>query len=79
MPVIFAALAGFAIGAGVVGWWLHSKWQAQVKEANESLQEIANQHKDQSKQNRELKQQVADLQYQLTRALNNLQSYQNKD
>lgn len=76
MPFIFAAIAGFIIGAGAIGWWLNTRWQQQVQEANVSLQEIADQHQEQIKQSHTLKQQVADLEYQLKRAQNDLQAQQ---
>lgn len=76
MPFFVAAFAGFAIGAGVIGWWLNARWQQQVQEAKQSLEEIAAQHKEESQQNRALKQQVADLQFQLSRAQNDLHAQQ---
>lgn len=78
MPFFVAAFAGFAIGAGVIGWWLNARWQQQVQEAKQSLEEIAAQHKEESQQNRALKQQVADLQFQLSRAQNDLRAQQQK-
>lgn len=76
MPFFVAAFAGFAIGAGLIGWWLNARWQQQVQEAKQSLEEIAAQHKEESQQNRALKQQVADLQFQLSRAQNDLHAQQ---
>lgn len=76
MPFIFATIAGFAIGAGAIGWWLNSRWQQQVADANRSLQEIAQQHQQQAQQERVLKQEIADLKYQLKRAQNDLQAQQ---
>lgn len=76
MPFLFAAIAGFALGSGVIGLWLNSRWQQQVQAANIDLQEIASQHQEQIKQSQTLKQRVADLEYQLNRAQNDLQAQQ---
>ena len=76
MPFFVAAFAGFAIGAGVIGWWLSIRWQQKIQEAKQGLEEIAEQHKEESQQNRLLKQQVADLQFQLNRAQNDLKAQQ---
>ena len=37
MPFVFAALAGFIIGGGVVGYILSQRWKAQVQEAEQAL------------------------------------------
>ena len=74
MNVIFALLAGIAIGGGLVGWWLSKRWLNQVQEAERNLADIAEQHKQTSQTNRELKQKVADLQFQLNQAHNDLRS-----
>lgn len=76
MPFIFAVIAGFALGAGAIGWWLNGRWQEQVQAASQSLQEIAAQHQEEIQQSRLLKQQIADLQYQLNRAENDLKAQQ---
>ena len=76
MPFIFAAIAGFALGAGTIGCWLNTRWHQQVQEANSSLQEIADRHQEQAKQYSDLKQQVADLKYKLNQAQNDLKSKQ---
>ena len=74
MNVILALLSGVVIGGGLAGWLLSKRWLGQVRQAEISLQEIAAQHKDTSQANRELKQKVADLQYQLNQAQNELRS-----
>src|SRR5690606_907544 len=65
MSIIFAVLAGFIMGGGLVGWQLSRRWQQQVREAEQSLQAIADQHQQEVQAGKALKQQVADLQFQL--------------
>lgn len=76
MPFFVAAFAGFVLGAGVIGWWLNARWQYQTQEAKQGLEEIAAQYKEEAQTNRALKQQVADLQFQLNRAQNDLKAQQ---
>lgn len=76
MSIIFAVLAGFIMGGGLVGWQLSRRWQQQVREAEQSLQDIANQHQQEIQAGKALKQQVADLQFQLNQARNELRALQ---
>lgn len=76
MSIIFAVLAGFIMGAGLVGWQLSRRWQQQVREAEQSLQDIADQHQQEIKAGKALKQQVADLQFQLNQARNEIRALQ---
>ena len=76
MSIIFAVLAGFIMGAGLVGWQLSRRWQQQVREAEQSLQDIADQHQQEIKASKALKQQVADLQFQLNQARNEIRALQ---
>lgn len=79
MAIVFAILAGVILGAGIAGYWLSQRWQAQVREAEKALQEIARQHQQESDNSRALKQQVADLTYQLNQAKNELRSARKGD
>ncbi|MGB1091196.1 MAG: hypothetical protein ACPGYX_03655 [Oceanobacter sp.] len=68
MPVIAALLAGLVLGGGLVGFWLSSRWKAQIKDAEQSFKEIVEQHKEEQEAGKALRQKVADLEYQLTEA-----------
>ncbi|QQD20674.1 hypothetical protein [Venatoribacter cucullus] len=76
MSIIFAVLAGFIMGGGLVGWQLSRRWQQQVREAEQSLQAIADQHQQEVQAGKALKQQVADLQFQLNQARNEVRALQ---
>lgn len=76
MSIIFAVLAGFIMGGGLVGWQLSRRWQQQVQEAEQSLQAIADQHQQEVQAGKALKQQVADLQFQLNQARNEVRALQ---
>ena len=58
-------LAGLIIGGGCCGWWLTQRWQRQVQHAEKALSEIAAQHKTAVEESKAMKQQVADLTWQL--------------
>lgn len=76
MSIIFAVLAGFIMGGGLVGWQLSRRWQQQVREAEQSLQDIADQHQQEMQAGKALKQQVADLQFQLNQVRNEIRALQ---
>lgn len=78
MGLIFAIMAGMIIGGAVVAWRLSQRWQQQVKETEKSLQEIADQHQQEVAAACELKQKVADLQFQLNQARNEVRALQDK-
>ena len=74
MGVIFAILAGMILGGGLVGYSLTRRWQAQVEQAENALKDIAAQHAAERDAGRELKQKVADLQFQLNQARNEIRA-----
>ncbi|MFY9179610.1 MAG: hypothetical protein WAO12_07520 [Venatoribacter sp.] len=76
MPFIFAAFAGFIMGAALVALVLSRRWKQQVVEAEKNLAEIASFHQQEVAQSKALKQQVAELKFKLTRAENDLKHYQ---
>ncbi|MBU2038817.1 MULTISPECIES: hypothetical protein [Oceanospirillaceae] len=78
MGLIFAIMAGMIIGGALVAYRLSKRWQQQVKDAEKSLQEIADQHQQEVAAARELKQKVADLQFQLNEARNEVRALQDK-
>ena len=74
MGVIFAILAGMILGGALVGYSLTRRWQAQVEQAENALKDIAAQHAAERDAGRELKQKVADLQFQLNQARNEIRA-----
>lgn len=79
MSMVFAVLAGVLLGGGLVGWQLSRRWQQQVRDAEQSLQAIAEQHEQEVQTGKALKQQVADLQFQLNQARNEIRALQKPD
>lgn len=77
MIIIFALLAGIALGAGVAGLLLSLRWQKQVEEIRLSLDDIASRYQSKQEENQNLKQQIADLRYALTQAQNELNQLKN--
>ena len=71
-------LSGLVLGGGLTGWWLSQRWKQEVQEATHSLQTIAEQHKHIQAENQALKQQVADLNYQLGEANKSVKYLQNR-
>lgn len=78
MTLVFAILAGIIIGGGVVGWQLSKRWKAQVDGAKADMQQVLEQHQQEQEASRELKQKVADLEYQLNEANKDLNFYRNQ-
>jgi len=80
MAFIFAVLAGFIIGGGTVGYVLSQRWKTQVHEAEAALQEVAELHKTEQQQNKNLSQELAGLKFELNQARNELRALKgNKD
>jgi len=76
MAFILAALGGIVLGGGLAGWILSSRWQQQVVQVKAALNELADKHKEEQQQNQDLKQKVADLNYQLGEAKKDLAARQ---
>jgi len=72
MALIFAVLARVILGAGITAYVLISRWQQIIADAKRDLTEMAEQYKATQDENRELKQKVADLQYQFNSAQKDL-------
>ena len=72
MALIFAVLASVILGAGITAYVLISRWQQIIADAKRDLTEMAEQYKATQDENRELKQKVADLQYQFNSAKKDL-------
>tara|TARA_R110001583_G_scaffold707_18_gene6462 strand:+ start:2168 stop:2425 length:258 start_codon:yes stop_codon:yes gene_type:complete len=68
MLIVFALISGLIIGGGRVGIWLSRRWQQQIKDAETSLTELVSQHQQEQQAGKELRQQAADLSYQLNEA-----------
>lgn len=76
MSIILAILAGAIIGGGFVAWQLSQRWRQQVLEAQQTLEDIAARHEQEVQASKQLQQQVADLQFQLNQARNDLRAAQ---
>jgi ABC-type Zn uptake system ZnuABC Zn-binding protein ZnuA len=72
MAFVLAALGGVVLGGGLAGWILSNRWQQQVVQVKEALLELADKHKEEQQQNKELKQKLADASYQLGEAKKDL-------
>ena len=72
MAFILAALGGVVLGGGLAAWMLSKRWQQQVEQVKEALTELAEKHKEEQTQNKELKQKLADATYQLGEAKKDL-------
>lgn len=72
MAFIVAALGGIVFGGALAAWILSNRWKQQVEEVKEALSELADKHKEEQLQNKELKQQLADTRYQLGEAKKDL-------
>jgi ABC-type Zn uptake system ZnuABC Zn-binding protein ZnuA len=72
MAFVLAALGGVVLGGGLAGWILSNRWQQQVVQVKDALLELADKHKEEQQQNKELKQKLADASYQLGEAKKDL-------
>ncbi len=72
MAFILAALGGVALGGGLAGWILSNRWKQQVEQVKVALNELADKHQEEQQQSKDLKQKVADLNYQLGEAKKDL-------
>lgn len=72
MAFILAALGGIVLGGGLAGWILSKRWKEQVEQVKIALNELADKHQTEQQQNKDLKQKVADLNYQLGEAKKDL-------
>lgn len=72
MAFILAALGGVVLGGGLAGWILSNRWKQQTGQVKEALIELADKHKEEQQQNKELKQKLADTTYQLGEAKKDL-------
>lgn len=72
MAFILAALGGIVLGGGLAGLILSKRWKEQVEQVKVALNELADKHQAEQQQNKDLKQKVADLNYQLGEAKKDL-------
>lgn len=72
MAFVVAALGGIVLGGGLVALILSKRWTVQVEEVKVALSDLADKHKEEQLQNKDLKQKVADLNYQLGEAKKDL-------
>lgn len=72
MAFILAALGGIVLGGGLAAWVLSNRWNQQVEEVKDALNELAGKHQEEQQQNKALKQELADTRYQLGEAKKDL-------
>lgn len=72
MAFVLAALGGIVLGGGLAAMILSKRWTVQVEEVKAALTELADKHQQEQQENKELKQKVADLNYQLGEAKKDL-------
>ncbi|MBE0482697.1 MAG: hypothetical protein IBX52_04265 [Bacterioplanes sp.] len=77
MALIVLMLTSFIIGASGVAWWLNRRWQNEVAQAQQTLADALQQHQQEQAESKALRQQVADLRFQLTRCENDLKAHKN--
>lgn len=75
MAIVFLLLAGIIVGAGIAGFILSRRWKSQIEEAQTAMKDIVAQHQQEVENTKALKQKVADLQFQLTQANNELRAF----
>ena len=79
MVLVFAIIAGMAIGGGLVGFQLSRRWKNEVETAKQDMQQVLEQHQREVEHTKELQQTVADLEYQLGSAQKDLNYYRNQN
>lgn len=77
MALILLMLTSFIMGASGVAWWLNRRWRNEVEQAQQTLTEVLEQHRQEQAEAKALRQQVADLRFQLTRCENDLKAHKN--
>ncbi|MDF1762248.1 MAG: hypothetical protein P1U57_02465 [Oleibacter sp.] len=65
MLFIVALLASFILGAASTALFLNRRWRAAVAQAEKELEALTQQYQQHEDENRQLKQTLADTQYQL--------------
>lgn len=78
MAFIIAIIASFLLGCGLVGWFLQSKWKTEVEEAKQVLADMSEQAHQITEDNKLLKQENADLKYQLGETKKDLEYLKSK-
>ena len=76
MAFILAALGGVVLGGGLAGWILSKRWKEQVEDVKSALNDLADKHQEEQQQNKDLKQKLADANYQLGEAKKDLAAKQ---
>lgn len=76
MAYLLAMLGGIVFGGAIAAYQLSSRWKKQTEEVKLALNELAEKHAEEQQQNQDLKQEVADLKYQLNEAKKDLAAAQ---
>ncbi len=65
MILIAIVLSSFVLGAAGTAFYLRQRWSAAAAEVEQAMKDTAEQHQAVQTENRDLKQKIADLEYQL--------------
>lgn len=68
MILLAVFLGGLLGGVGITGYWLGNRWRQQIAQARVELKEISEQYQSNKEEGQRLRQQVADLEWQLNDA-----------
>lgn len=72
MPFFVAFIAGLIVGGASIAYVLSKRWKDQAEEVKEALNEMAKNHQKEKDDNKQLKQELADMKYQLGEAQKDL-------
>jgi len=76
MAYLLAVLGGIVFGGAVAAYQLSGRWRKQTEEVKLALNELVEKHAAEQQENQDLKQEVADLKYQLNEAKKDLAAAQ---
>ncbi|OUS40372.1 hypothetical protein A9R00_06375 [Oleispira antarctica] len=76
MVFILAALGGVILGGALAALILSKRWKEQVEDVKSALNDLADKHQEEQQQNKDLKQKLADANYQLGEAKKDLAAKQ---
>lgn len=77
--LVLSLIFSLVIGSALTGLYLQSKWRKEIEDAKQELAAFAEMHKEQEATMKELRQKVADLEYQLGAAQKDLNYERSKN
>lgn len=78
LALVVTVLASFLAGAGGVTWYLQRRWHSEIQQASQSLQDMTDQVRAIEAENNALKQENADMKYQLGEAQKDIKYLRSK-